>query len=156
MESNVLPSARSRLRGAASATSGKETANMTTTIGILGSGHVGSNLAKAAVAHGYDVVLSSTREPGTLSGLVRELGPGARAATPAEAAAAGDFSIVAIPLTTIGQVPVEPLGERSSSPRSTISLSGTATSPRSTTGRPQRRGCCRLTCRGAGWCGPSA
>jgi len=109
MESNVLPSARSRLRGAASATSGKETANMTTTIGILGSGHVGSNLAKAAVAHGYDVVLSSTREPGTLSGLVRELGPGARAATPAEAAAAGDFSIVAIPLTTIGQVPVEPL-----------------------------------------------
>ena len=29
-----------------------------TTIGIIGSGHVGSNLAQAAIAHGYDVVLS--------------------------------------------------------------------------------------------------
>src|ERR1700728_1628472 len=28
---------------------------------------------------------------------------------PAEAAAAGDFAIVAIPITTVGQVPVEPL-----------------------------------------------
>lgn len=26
-----------------------------TTIGIIGSGHVGSNLAQAAIAHGYDV-----------------------------------------------------------------------------------------------------
>jgi hypothetical protein len=30
-----------------------------TTIGIIGSGHVGSNLAQAAIAHGYDVVLST-------------------------------------------------------------------------------------------------
>jgi len=45
----------------------------------------------------------------TLAGLVSELGPRASAATPAEAAAAGDFAIVAIPLTTIDQVPVEPL-----------------------------------------------
>jgi len=29
-----------------------------TIIGIIGSGHVGSNLAQAAIAHGYDVVLS--------------------------------------------------------------------------------------------------
>ena len=34
-----------------------------TTIGIIGSGHVGSNLAKAAIAHGYDVVLSSSQGP---------------------------------------------------------------------------------------------
>jgi len=80
-----------------------------TTIGILGSGHVGSNLAKAAIAHGYDVVLSNTQGPDSLAGLVKELGPQASAATPAQAAAAGDFAIVAIPLTTIGQVPVEPL-----------------------------------------------
>jgi predicted dinucleotide-binding enzyme len=80
-----------------------------TTIGILGSGHVGSNLAKAAIAHGYDVVLSNTQGPDSLAGLVKELGPQASAATPAAAAAAGDFAIVAIPLTTIGQVPVEPL-----------------------------------------------
>jgi 8-hydroxy-5-deazaflavin:NADPH oxidoreductase len=80
-----------------------------TTIGIIGSGHVGSNLAKAAIAHGYDVVLSGSQGPGTLTGLVSELGPQATAATAAEAAARGDFAIVAIPVTAIGQVPVEPL-----------------------------------------------
>ena len=80
-----------------------------TTIGILGSGHVGSNLAQAAIAHGYDVVLSNSQGPDSLAGLVKELGPQARAATSAAAAAAGDFAIVAIPITTIDQVPVEPL-----------------------------------------------
>ncbi len=80
-----------------------------TTIGIIGSGHVGSNLAQAAVAHGYGVVLSNSQGPDSLAGLVAGLGPRASAATPAEAAAAGDFAIVAIPLSTIGQVPVEPL-----------------------------------------------
>jgi 8-hydroxy-5-deazaflavin:NADPH oxidoreductase len=80
-----------------------------TTIGIIGSGHVGSNLAKAAIAHGYDVMLSNSQGPGSLAGLVHDLGPHARAGTPEQAAAAGDFAIVAIPLTTIDQVPVEPL-----------------------------------------------
>ena len=80
-----------------------------TTIGIIGSGHVGRNLAQAAVAHGYDVVLSNSQGPGSLAGLVSELGPRARAATPDQAAADGDFAIVAIPITTIDQVPVEPL-----------------------------------------------
>ena len=80
-----------------------------TTIGILGSGHVGSNLARAAIAHGYDVVLSNSQGPETITGLVTELGPRARAAAPAEAAAAGDFAIAAIPLPAIGNVPVGPL-----------------------------------------------
>jgi 8-hydroxy-5-deazaflavin:NADPH oxidoreductase len=80
-----------------------------TTIGIIGSGHVGSNLAKAATAHGYDVVISNSQGPGSLAGLVAELGPKVRAAAPEEAAAAGDFAIVAIPITAVHQVPVEPL-----------------------------------------------
>jgi 8-hydroxy-5-deazaflavin:NADPH oxidoreductase len=80
-----------------------------TTIGIIGSGHVGSSLARAAIAHGYDVVLSNAQGPEALAGLVQELGPKARAATPAEAAAAADFAIVAIPIATIDQVPAEPL-----------------------------------------------
>jgi predicted dinucleotide-binding enzyme len=80
-----------------------------TTIGILGSGHVGSSLAKAAIAHDYDVVLSNSQGPDSLAGLVASLGPRARAATPADAAAAGDFAIVAIPITTVSQVPVGPL-----------------------------------------------
>jgi 8-hydroxy-5-deazaflavin:NADPH oxidoreductase len=86
----------------------KETGSMTT-IGIIGSGHVGSNLAKAAIAHGYDVVLSNSQGPDSLTHLVAELGSRAAAATPADAAAVGDFAIVAIPITTIDQVPVEPL-----------------------------------------------
>jgi 8-hydroxy-5-deazaflavin:NADPH oxidoreductase len=80
-----------------------------TTIGIIGTGHVGTSLATAAVAHGYDVVLSNSTGPDSLADLVAGLGPRARAGTPAEAATAGDFAIVAIPITTVDQVPVEPL-----------------------------------------------
>jgi predicted dinucleotide-binding enzyme len=80
-----------------------------TTIGILGSGHVGSSLAKAAIAHDYDVVLSNSQGPDSLAVLVASLGPRARAATPADAAAAGDFAIIAIPITTVSLVPVGPL-----------------------------------------------
>jgi predicted dinucleotide-binding enzyme len=80
-----------------------------TTIGIIGSGHVGASLARAAAAHGYDVVLSNSQGSDSLAGLVAELGPRATAATPKAAARAGDFAIVAIPITTVGQVPVEPL-----------------------------------------------
>jgi predicted dinucleotide-binding enzyme len=80
-----------------------------TTIGIIGSGHVGSNIAKAAITNGYDVVLSNSQGPDSLTGLVQELGPHASAATPAQAAAQADFAVVAIPITNIDQVPVEPL-----------------------------------------------
>ena len=80
-----------------------------TTIGIIGSGHVGSNLAQAAIEHGYDVVLSGSGKPETLDGLVGQLGPGARAAMPEEAALAGDFAIVATPIAAIDSIPVQPL-----------------------------------------------
>jgi predicted dinucleotide-binding enzyme len=79
------------------------------TIGLIGSGHIGSQIARVAVAHGYDVVLSNSRGPETLAGLVAELGPHARAATPAEAAAAGDIVVVTIPLKSYRTVPVAPL-----------------------------------------------
>lgn len=80
-----------------------------TTIGFIGSGHIGSQLARLAVAQGFDVVMSNSRGPHTLSGLVDELGPHARAATPTEAAAAGDLAVVTIPLQAIDSVPVEEL-----------------------------------------------
>jgi hypothetical protein len=79
------------------------------TIGLIGAGHIGSQLARLAVAHGYDVVLSNSRGPETIAPLVAELGPRARAATPAEAASVGDIVIVTIPLRAIGTVPAEPL-----------------------------------------------
>jgi len=80
-----------------------------TTIGIIGAGHIGSNVARAAIAHGYDVILSNSRSPDTLADLIAELGPHARAATPAEAAEAGAFALVAVPLKHYTDVPVAPL-----------------------------------------------
>jgi len=82
------------------------------TIGLIGAGHIGSQLARLAVAHGHDVVLSNSRGPETLAPLVAELGPKARAATPAEAAAAGDMVVVTIPLNSIHTVPVAPLARK--------------------------------------------
>ena len=41
---------------------------------------VAGQLARLAVQHGYDVVVSNSRGPETLRDLVRELGPRARAA----------------------------------------------------------------------------
>jgi predicted dinucleotide-binding enzyme len=80
-----------------------------TTIGFIGSGKIGGTVARLAVAAGYDVVLSNSRGPETLAGLVSELGAHARAATAAEAAEAGDIVVVSIPVHAIGSVPAAPL-----------------------------------------------
>ncbi|WP_040693095.1 NADPH-dependent F420 reductase [Nocardia vinacea] len=80
-----------------------------TTLGLIGSGNIGGTLARLAVAAGLDVVVSNSRGPETLAELVAELGPRARAATAAEAAAAGDIVVVTVPLKNYRQVPVEPL-----------------------------------------------
>jgi predicted dinucleotide-binding enzyme len=79
------------------------------TIGLIGAGNIGSQIARLAIASGYDVVLSNSRGSETLSGLVAELGPNARAGTAIDAAKAGDIVVVTIPLKNIRQVPVEPL-----------------------------------------------
>jgi predicted dinucleotide-binding enzyme len=79
------------------------------TIGLIGAGHIGSQLARLAVAKGYDVVLSNSRGGDTLSGLVDELGPRARAGSPLDAARAGDLVVVTIPLKNYRSVPATPL-----------------------------------------------
>ena len=80
-----------------------------TTIGLIGAGHIGSQVARLAVASGYKVVISNSRGPETLAGLVAELGPNARAATALEAARAGEIVVVTVPLKNYRAVPVEPL-----------------------------------------------
>ena len=79
------------------------------TIGLIGAGNIGSQIARLAVKNGHDVVISNSRGPETLAPLVAELGPHARAATVAEAAKAGDLVVVTIPLKHYRTVPVEPL-----------------------------------------------
>jgi 8-hydroxy-5-deazaflavin:NADPH oxidoreductase len=80
-----------------------------TTIGFIGAGHIGGQLARLAVANGHDVVVSNSRGPETLAALVAELGPRARAGTAEEAAKAGELVVVTIPLSAYRSVPVEPL-----------------------------------------------
>lgn len=82
------------------------------TIGLIGAGHIGSQLARLSVAAGYDVVISNSRAPEALSALVMELGPHARAGTALDAAKAGDVVVVAIPLRNYRLVPVEPLANK--------------------------------------------
>jgi predicted dinucleotide-binding enzyme len=79
------------------------------TIGFIGAGNIGAQVARLSIAAGHDVVLSNSRGPDTLAELVKELGPKARAATAAEAAEAGAIVVVSIPLKNIGSVPVAPL-----------------------------------------------
>ncbi|MBB5800321.1 putative dinucleotide-binding enzyme [Saccharothrix ecbatanensis] len=80
-----------------------------TVIGIIGAGEVGSQIARAAIMNGYDVVIANSRGPETLKDLIDELGPSARAATAAGAAAAGEFAVVAVPLKVVNDMPVEEL-----------------------------------------------
>jgi 8-hydroxy-5-deazaflavin:NADPH oxidoreductase len=80
-----------------------------TTIGFIGAGHIGSQLARLSVASGYDIVVSNSRGPETLSAVIEELGPRARAGTALEAARAGDIVVVSVPLKNYRAVPVEPL-----------------------------------------------
>ena len=82
------------------------------TIGLIGAGHIGSQVARLAVRNNYNVVISNSRGAGTLSALVAELGPRARSATSAEAAKAGDIVVVTVPLKNYRAVPVEPLAEK--------------------------------------------
>ncbi len=81
-----------------------------TTIGLIGAGHIGSQIARKSVELGYDVVLSNRRGPDVLGDLVAELGSHARAArSPEEAAQSADLAVVTIPLASIDSVPVQPL-----------------------------------------------
>jgi len=86
-----------------------------TTLGLIGAGHIGSALAQTALDAGWDVVISNSRGPETLTDLVSELasrpsaGGAVRAGTATEAATAADLAVVTIPVKAIDQVPVEPL-----------------------------------------------
>jgi predicted dinucleotide-binding enzyme len=64
-------------------------------IGIIGAGALGSNLARLLAKNGIKATLSNSKGPDSLAGLVRELGPSIKAGTGAEAASA-DIVFVAV------------------------------------------------------------
>lgn len=80
-----------------------------TTVGFIGSGHIGSTVARLSVAAGHHVVMSNSRGPETLKELVDELGPLAQAATGEQAAGEGEIVVVTIPLRAYQSVPTVPL-----------------------------------------------
>jgi hypothetical protein len=79
------------------------------TVGIIGAGHIGSQLARLFIAHGYSVVISNSRGPETLTDLVAELGALARAATARDVAILGDLVVVSTPLAAVQTLPAEEL-----------------------------------------------
>lgn len=80
-----------------------------THIGIIGSGNIGSNVARAALAAGHTVTISNSRGPESLQELIADLGPDASAGTTQEASTAGELVLVAIPLVSIGDIDAAPL-----------------------------------------------
>lgn len=77
-------------------------------IGFIGAGAVAQTISKHALAHGHQVLLSNSRGPSTLASVVDQLGPGAKAGTPQQAA---DQDIVVLASTwarvegALGSVP---------------------------------------------------
>jgi 8-hydroxy-5-deazaflavin:NADPH oxidoreductase len=76
-----------------------------TTVGFIGSGYIGSTIARLAIEAGHQVVLSNSRGPETLADTAAELGPRASAATSGEAAAAGDIVVVTVPIKAFPNLP---------------------------------------------------
>jgi 8-hydroxy-5-deazaflavin:NADPH oxidoreductase len=80
-----------------------------TLIGFIGTGHIGSQIARAVTAAGYDVILSNAHDPAALGPLAAELGDRASAATVDKVAAAADVVVVAVPIRAFASLPVAPL-----------------------------------------------
>jgi predicted dinucleotide-binding enzyme len=72
------------------------------TIGIIGSGGLGSNVARALASKGQSAILSNNRGPASLAPLVAELGPTIKAGTVAEAASA-EIVLVAVRWVDLGK-----------------------------------------------------
>lgn len=75
------------------------------TLGIIGSGNIGSAIARLAVAANMNVVIANSRGVESLQELIAELGPLATAGTVEEAADSGDAVVLSIPLTAVKDLP---------------------------------------------------
>jgi predicted dinucleotide-binding enzyme len=67
-------------------------------IGIIGAGRLGTAMARQALTAGYEVRITNSRGPETLSLMLRVLLPGAQAATLEAVIKESDIIILAIPL----------------------------------------------------------
>ncbi|WAC48227.1 NADPH-dependent F420 reductase [Asticcacaulis sp. SL142] len=72
-------------------------------IGIIGSGALGSNLARALAKAGIAATISNSRGPASLAAFIKEVGPSIKAGTVEEAASA-DIVVVAVRWTDAERV----------------------------------------------------
>jgi predicted dinucleotide-binding enzyme len=72
-------------------------------IGVLGTGHIGGNLAALWAKAGHELVISS-RHPEELRELAQSLGPKVRVGTPREAAAFGEVVLISVPYAALPQI----------------------------------------------------
>lgn len=74
------------------------------TIGIVGAGKLGIVLAQLALKAGYQVIISSSKDPSQIVLTVEVLAPGAVATTTTDLAARADIIILALPLGKFQQL----------------------------------------------------
>lgn len=75
-----------------------------TKLGIIGSGNIGSAVARLSTGAGHEVIVANSRGPESLTDLVAELGPGASAGT-VEQAGAAEVVVLSVPLLAIRSLP---------------------------------------------------
>ncbi|RUR03534.1 NADP oxidoreductase [Labedella endophytica] len=78
-------------------------------IGIIGSGAIGAAIARLAVAADYDVLIANSRGPESLTELIAELGPRARAGEVRDAIEFSDIPVLAVPLVAYPELPADAL-----------------------------------------------
>ncbi len=83
-----------------------------TTWGFIGSGNIGSTVARLATSTGDQVLMSNSRGPATLGDLVADLGPRSSAVTAQEAATEAEIVVVTIPLKHYREVPAAALSDK--------------------------------------------
>jgi predicted dinucleotide-binding enzyme len=74
-------------------------------LGIVGAGRVGTTIARAAIAAGYDVAISGSGAADRIALIVEVLAPGARAASTGEVVGHADLIVLAVPMHRFRELP---------------------------------------------------
>jgi predicted dinucleotide-binding enzyme len=74
-------------------------------LGIVGAGRVGTTIARAAIAVGYDVAISGSGAADRIALIVEVLAPGARPVSTEEAVGHADLIVLAVPMHRFRELP---------------------------------------------------
>src|SRR3977135_351918 len=74
-------------------------------LGIVGGGRVGTTIARAAIAAGYNVVISGSASAERIGLIVEVLAPGAHAVTTDQAVDHADVTVLAVPMHRFRELP---------------------------------------------------